>query len=149
MDMPDQGRALKEVHRVLRPGGFLQFSILHPCFVPPYRKVLREDDGKVRAIEIGGYFDGVDGAIESWWFSTLSPREKARVAPFKIPRFHRTLSQWVEMIVSSGLVIEKFDEPFAGPEQAEAEPVVADSRAAPLFLLMRVTKPQISGVAQR
>jgi len=26
---------------ILRSGGFLQFSILHPCFVPPYRRVLR------------------------------------------------------------------------------------------------------------
>lgn len=51
MDMPDQARVLREIHRVLRPGAFLQFSILHPCFVPPYRKVLREPGGRVRAIE--------------------------------------------------------------------------------------------------
>jgi len=42
MDMAEQGRVLCEAARVLRPGGFLQFSILHPCFVPPHRRVLRE-----------------------------------------------------------------------------------------------------------
>jgi len=51
MDVPDQGRALREVHRVLHPGGFLQFSILHPCFAPPHRRVLRNTNGTTRAIE--------------------------------------------------------------------------------------------------
>jgi len=48
MDMPDQARVLREIHRVLGPGAFLQFSILHPCFDPPYRKVLGEADGRAR-----------------------------------------------------------------------------------------------------
>jgi len=50
-------RALCEAARVLRPGGFLQFSILHPCFAPPRRRVLREPNGATRAIEIAAYFD--------------------------------------------------------------------------------------------
>ena len=54
MDMADHGSALDEAARVLRPGGFLQFSILHPCFVPPHRRVLREPDGTTRAIEVAG-----------------------------------------------------------------------------------------------
>ena len=54
MDMPDHGLALKEAYRVLRPGGFLQFSIPHPCFAPPLRKVLRNGDGSVRAVEVTG-----------------------------------------------------------------------------------------------
>jgi ubiquinone/menaquinone biosynthesis C-methylase UbiE len=51
MDMADHGAALCEAARVLRPGGFLQFSILHPCFVPPHRRVLTEPNGSTRAID--------------------------------------------------------------------------------------------------
>ena len=141
MDMPDQGQALQEAQRVLRPGGFLQFSILHPCFVPPHRKVLREADRSVRAVEVAGYFDAIDGRIETWWFTSVPPEERARVAPFQVPRFHRTLGAWVDMIVQAGLVIEKVHEPRATPEEAAAEPEVADTRVVPLFLHVRARKP--------
>ena len=141
MDMPDQGRVLSEIARVLRPGGFLQFSILHPCFVPPYRKTLREPDGHVRAIEVGGYFHAINGEVLRWWFSTLPDAERAKVAPFQVPRFHRTLSQWVSFICAAGLVIEELGEPCADPALAEAEPVVADTRVAPIFLHFRARKP--------
>jgi ubiquinone/menaquinone biosynthesis C-methylase UbiE len=140
MDMPDQGRVLGEIARVLKPGGFLQFSILHPCFVPPYRKTLRAPDGQVRAIEVGRYFDSIDGEVESWWFSSLPEEERSRVAPFAVPRFHRTLSQWVKLLCGAGLVIEEMGEPCASLELAEAEPVVADTRVAPIFLHIRVRK---------
>jgi SAM-dependent methyltransferase len=113
MDVPHQARAFREVSRVLHPGGFLQFSICHPCFDPPHRRVLREPDGTTRAIELAGYFDATDGRVDTWWFSTLPQEERARVAPFRTPRFHRTLSEWVEIICRAGLVIEQFGEPCA------------------------------------
>jgi 2-polyprenyl-3-methyl-5-hydroxy-6-metoxy-1,4-benzoquinol methylase len=141
MDMPDQARAIKEAGRVLCPGGFLQFSILHPCFAPPYRKVLRAADGKARAIEVGEYFDSAGGWVENWCFSTLSAQERTTAKPFAIPRFHLTLSQWVEIVCRAGLVIEEFGEPCASAELALAEPVVADTRVAPLFLHIRARKP--------
>jgi SAM-dependent methyltransferase len=140
MDIPDQARALSEVWRVLRPGGFMQFSISHPCFDPPHRRVLREADGTTRAIEVAGYFD-TEERVDIWWFGTLPREERERVAAFRTPRFHRTLSQWVEIICRAGLVIEQFGEPTASTELAEAEPVVADTRVAPLFLHVRARKP--------
>ncbi|WP_342361043.1 class I SAM-dependent methyltransferase [Terrarubrum flagellatum] len=140
MDMPDQQRVLIETRRVLKPGGFLQFSILHPCFVPPHRKTLRDEKGDCYAIEIAEYFSENDGRIETWWFSTLPREEREGVAPFRVPRFHRTLSAWVDMICGAGLTIQKFGEPSASPEVAAAVPTVADTRVAGLFLHVRAIK---------
>jgi SAM-dependent methyltransferase len=145
MDMPDPGRALQETHRVLRPGGFLQFSILHPCFATPHRKVLREAGGTVHAIEIGGYFDATNELVDTWCFSTVPREDREKVAPFRTPVFHRTLSGWVEIICRAGLVIEQLGEPCATEELALAEPVVADTRVAPLFLHVRAIRPDLSG----
>jgi hypothetical protein len=126
---------------VLRPGGFLQFSIIHPCFSPPHRRVLRDPGGKVRGIEVGQYFEAMNGQTNEWMFEKLPAKERSRVAPFRTPMFHRTLSSWVDLICRAPFVIEQFGEPTASAEQAAAEPVVADTRIAPLFLHIRVKKP--------
>jgi ubiquinone/menaquinone biosynthesis C-methylase UbiE len=141
MDMPNQGRALEESARVLRPTGFLQFSILHPCFTPPHRRVLRDAQGRTQAIEVARYFDCSEPYLDVWMFSTVPDEVRARVEPFRIPVFHRTLSSWVELICHAGLVIEQFGEPCASAEVAAANPVVADTRVAPLFLHIRARKP--------
>lgn len=141
MDMPDQTSVLRETQRVLRPGAFLQFSILHPCFVPPHRKVMRDEQGRRVAIQVAGYFDCIDGRIDSFWFETLPDEMRQQDEPFRIPRFHRTLSQWVEMITKAGLMIEQFVEQCTSLELANKEPVVADTRIAPISLVVRVRKP--------
>ncbi|GAV35369.1 malonyl-[acyl-carrierprotein] O-methyl transferase [Roseomonas sp. TAS13] len=140
MDMPDQAQALREAARVLRPGGFLQFSILHPCFAPPRRRVLRDGEGMVLGVEVSRYFDDTGGAVDEWHFSTLPVEERAGIPPFRTPRFHRTLSGWVSIILAARLRIEAMGEPCASEELARQVPTVADTRVAPLFLHVRVRK---------
>lgn len=140
MDIPDHARVLHEAHRVLRRGGFLQFSILHPCFVPPTRRNLRDADGKPYAIEVADYFLETNGAVETWLFSTVSEEERKKTPPFRVPRFHRTLSEWVEVIRVASFTIEAFGEPRASEALAATEPIVADTRIAPIFLHIRCRK---------
>ena len=142
MDMPDQAQALAEAARVLRPGGFLQFSILHPCFVPPHRRVVRDAAGEPQAIEVARYFERDEPYLDVWIFQALSDDQRAGLEPFRIPVFHHPLSDWVAYVCGARLVIEQFGEPSASPALAEAVPVVADTRVAPLFLHIRARKPR-------
>ncbi|WP_332716369.1 class I SAM-dependent methyltransferase [Pelagibacterium mangrovi] len=140
MDMADQQKVLRGVARVLKPGGFLQFSILHPCFVPPRRRNVRNAEGDVVAVEVADYFEETDGTIDRWIFSSIPKEERDTLEPFSVPRFHRTLTNWVSMIVGAGLTIEAFGEPRASEAVARSEPVVADTRVAPIFLHVRARR---------
>lgn len=62
--------------------------------------------------------------------------------PAFVPRFRRTLSQWVNAIAGAGLVIEAAAEPYADESTARAHPEIGDSRIVPLFLQLRCRKPQ-------
>jgi SAM-dependent methyltransferase len=135
MDVADQRGALREAARVLRPGGFLQFSILHPCFVPPRRR-------NVVAVEVADYFRETQGDVEHWWLTGVPAADRETIPPFAVPRFHRTLTSWVAMLSGVGLMVEAFAEPHADEAMAAAVPAVADTRVAPLFLHVRARKPR-------
>ena len=68
MDIAETDRVIAEAYRVLKPGGFLQFSITHPCYDTAHRRNLRDDKGLTYAIEVGGYFENLDGDVEEWLF---------------------------------------------------------------------------------
>jgi len=140
MDLPDQASALKEIHRVLRAGGFLQFSIVHPCFAPPHRRLLRNAAGEPYAVEVGRYFERGNGEIDRWIFSSAPKGVKAGLRRFEIPTFHRTLSEWLNVVVDSGFTIEKLSEPHASEETARRVPGVADTRTVAYFLHLRCRK---------
>jgi ubiquinone/menaquinone biosynthesis C-methylase UbiE len=141
MDLPDQMQAFREIHRVLRPGGFLQFSITHPCFSTPHRRNLRSADGQTYAIEVGRYFERVDGRIDRWTFSAAPEDVKAGLEPFEVPLFHRTLAEWLNTIIQSGLLLERVAEPKADGATVRQVPAVADTQVVAYFLHFLCRKP--------
>jgi len=145
MDVDNLSGAVKEIHRVLLPLGFLQFSILHPCFSPPRRRVLRNEDGTVRSVELGGYFDNTE-QMETWTFSSLPEEEREKVRPFITPYRHFPLSEWINVLIQTGFVIERMEEPRATKEEAEKEAVIADTLEFPLAMILRARKRKFNEV---
>jgi len=143
MDIPETGRVLAEAFRVLKPGGFLQFSICHPCFDTPHRRNLRNEQGLTYAIEVGDYFRSLDGELSEWLFGAAPSELKQKYPKFKVPRFSRTVSQWLNMLVETGFVIERVEEPRPSDETVRQCPDVQDAQVVAYFLHVRARKPQV------
>lgn len=141
MDVPDQDRAIREVTRVLKPGGFFQFSILHPCFMTPRFKWVVDETGERVAMECGDYFRAEQGTIEEWTFGSAPDELKERFEKFRIPRFFHTLSTWLNMISNAGLTIEHCAEPYASDESIAIHPKLVSTRIIACFLHLRCRKP--------
>jgi SAM-dependent methyltransferase len=141
MDISETDRVLAEVHRVLKPGGFLQCSITHPCFDTPHRRNLRTEDGLTYAIEVGDYFRNLDGEIDEWLFTAAPPEVKRGLPKFKTPRFTRTMSQWLNLVMATGFVLERLEEPCPSDATVRACPAVQDAQVVAYFLHIRARKP--------
>jgi len=140
MDVAEPERTLGEVTRVLRPGGFVQFSVLHPVISAPIGRWVDDESGARQARAVGDYF--YQGLLtETWAFNNAPAQLRDRYEPFTITYARRTLAGWLSAVLGGGLAIEAIAEPCADEETAAAHPQVADTRIAPYFLIVRARKP--------
>ena len=141
MDIPETDRVISEAYRILKPGGFLQFSISHPCFDTPHRRNLRDKEGRTYAFEVGNYFQNREGQIGEWIFSAAPEEETQDLPLFRTPRFTRTLGQWINLLIDNGFHLERVEEPRPSDEVVRAHPNVQDAQVVAYFLLCRARKP--------
>jgi SAM-dependent methyltransferase len=142
MDMPEQDVVLREVHRVLRPGGFLQFSMTHPCFSTKRRKWVHDEEGNRIGVVCGDYFDPPQGWVEEWIFGAIPAEQREGLPRFQVPRFDHTLSWWLNTFVATGFQTAQCVEPTASDAAIEACPSVADERIVPNFIIFQLRKPR-------
>jgi len=140
MDVPEYDRALAEASRVIKPGGFFQFSICHPCTDTPHRKNIRDETRTTRGLELGGYFRGAKTRIAQWLFSAAPPELKQTLPKFQTPWFHRTLSEWLNAVIAAGFAIERVEEPCPSDDIIRQHPDLQDAQVMPYFLHIRGRK---------
>jgi SAM-dependent methyltransferase len=141
MDIPETEAVFAEACRILKPDGFLQFSISHPCYDTPHRRNLRDEKGVTYAIEVGDYFRNLDGDVMEWLFGAAPPEVKEGLPRFKVPRFTRTISQWLNLVIDSGFRLEHIEEPRPSDQVVHECPDVQDAQAVAYFLHVRARKP--------
>ncbi len=142
MDIPNTKNVIAETYRILKPGGFLQFSITHPCLDTPHHRNLRGEDGLTYAYEVGGYFHNMEGELSEWLFSAAPAEVKKGLPKFKVPRYTHTLSQWLNMLIEQGFIIERIEEPCPDDETVKRCPNIQDAQVVAYFLHIRVRKPK-------
>jgi len=115
-DIDDLGGLLASLARLLTTGGWLVFSLLHPCF-PGW-----DADAPSSWPPDLGYFH------EGWWLASNTGFRG------KVGASHRMLSTYLNALTSHGFVPDRVAEPRPGPGWQERLPGAAP---VPLYLAAR------------
>ena len=105
----------------------------------------RDHDGRTYAIEVGDYFRNLRGEIAEWIFSATPPELCKELRRFKVPRFTQTVSQWLNLLLDTGFILERMAEPRPGEATVLANPRLQCAQVVAYFLHIRARKPNGSG----
>ncbi|EIM28757.1 class I SAM-dependent methyltransferase [Microvirga lotononidis] len=145
MDGPDLSASMQAASRVLKLGGALCFSVLHPCFITPAIAWLADEAGGHLGLRVGQYFER-EPFVEHWRFSRRDGGEQKTGAPkFEVPRFPRTLSDYINAVSEAGFRIVRIEEPRPSEEMARKHDWLKRwYRHAPLVLFILAVKAPAS-----
>lgn len=129
MDCEDFDGTLKEAYRVLKKGGHLFVSVLHPCFEGNHDTGIgRQKHGIDREVVVKNYFEP-----ETW---------EAPLYQGTIPVIwrHRILQDYVKAFVKVGFTIIDLNEPRSDEEQEKISIGMAWLKKIPLYLYWELKK---------
>jgi SAM-dependent methyltransferase len=138
MDGPNLEGALKEMARVLKPTGDLVIAVLHPCFFTGGFGWILDKKGIRSKLTVAHYFDSSPRLDEFKFYESSAPKDSA---PFVVPRFLRTLSDYFNSVIQVGLELKEIHEPRAPEDMVSQYPWLQFYREhASLYLYLRARK---------
>lgn len=124
IDMPDLSRALKAIHRVLKPQGRFVLCLVHPMASAAGHWLKDEQGNKIHYV-LDHYF-------------SLEERPVQVGSGLSVTNYHRPLSDYFRLLHEANFVVEALHEPLPTPEQLAEWPSNADNKRAPCFLILEL-----------
>jgi 2-polyprenyl-3-methyl-5-hydroxy-6-metoxy-1,4-benzoquinol methylase len=131
--------AIFEFKRVLRPGGALVFSVVHPAFdfYGPGSWEMGERDSTTNRRR-GLFFKVDDYSAEKPYERYWRTRDGERF-PQPITFYHRTISSYITALVEAGLSIQALEEPLPTTDDEFFE----REQRIPFFMVFKARKPWV------
>jgi SAM-dependent methyltransferase len=121
-----------EARRVLRPGGVLVFSILHPAFNFPTTRLFKSLWSKLSRRK-------PDGLATDYFQKGVSRRFESTVKR-ELTHYHRTLEDYSKLLNQNGLAITRILEPSKLPaEFLNKHPKLEYATRLPRFIFIKAT----------
>ena len=116
--LPDWTPALREFHRLLKPGGWLVLSVEHPFFEYGYFK--------------SEHYFRTERVTATW---------KGFGTPVEITSYRRPLQACLQPLLRNGFYLDDFIEPLPTPEMAQSDPKhYRELMDFPAFMCLRAVK---------
>ena len=90
---------------------------------------------------MGDYFHDLNGEVAEWIFKAAPVEAKKGLPKFKTPRFTRTLSQWLNLLINVGFVLERVGEPRPSDETVRKCHHMQDAQVVAYYLHFQAKKP--------
>ncbi|OHX12104.1 class I SAM-dependent methyltransferase [Chromobacterium sphagni] len=113
---------LAAVHRALKPGGHLVFSIEHPIFMAAEQPQWQRDQQGRLCWPVRGY--QAEGPRVTNWLAD------------GVVKQHRTLGTLLNLVMAAGFTLRHVEEWGPSAEQVAAQPALAEERERPMLLLV-------------
>jgi 2-polyprenyl-3-methyl-5-hydroxy-6-metoxy-1,4-benzoquinol methylase len=125
MDIEDYRGVVAEIHRVVKHGGRLVMSMLHPCFTEHGARWIRNEQGESLYYAVDNYFK------RDIWEDKITP-EFRHPAIFR----HRSLQECVNPFIDAGFILRRIVEPVPDSEVVQNSPRLKQLQRIPYFLFM-------------
>lgn len=133
MNIPYAERALKEVYRVLKPGGFFQFSITHPCFWTQRIEWAEDKKGVITR----NYHSQAKPIFAKWTFEGVPENESSQLTTIL---YRKTFAEWINSMIEAGFHIEHLEELIVPTALVDRHPAMEGYNKLPFFAVFRARK---------